>query len=76
MKPKKELIRVVLTPEGEMALDLTGKRAGRGAYICKKMDCFVLARKKKALDRSLKSTVSEEIYDHLMEELSKVDAHE
>jgi uncharacterized protein len=76
MKPKKELIRIVLTPEGETALDPTGKRSGRGAYICRNIDCFTLARKKKALDRSLKCTVSEEIYDRLAEELSKVDVHE
>lgn len=73
MKPKKELLRVVLTPEGTVELDLTGKQAGRGAYICKNAECFQLARKKKSLDRSLKTTVTDEVYERLSQELAKAD---
>jgi predicted RNA-binding protein YlxR (DUF448 family) len=53
MMPKKELIRVVRTPEGEVLIDLTGKKSGRGAYICGKLEYFKLAQKTKALDRAL-----------------------
>ena len=55
--PKKELIRVVRTPEDEVLIDLTGKKAGRGAYLCGKVSCFKLAHKNKALDRALKQHV-------------------
>ncbi|WP_274651505.1 RNase P modulator RnpM [Paenibacillus humicola] len=65
MMPKKELIRVVRTPAGEILIDLTGKKAGRGAYLCGKVECFRLAKKTKALDRALKQTVGPEIYDQL-----------
>lgn len=65
MKPKKELIRVVRTPSDETLIDLTGKKAGRGAYLCGTVDCFKLAKKSKALDRALKVTVQPEIYDQL-----------
>jgi len=65
MKPKKELIRVVRTPSDETLIDLTGKKAGRGAYLCGTVACFKLAKKSKALDRALKVTVQPEIYDQL-----------
>ncbi|BCU82058.1 MULTISPECIES: RNase P modulator RnpM [Polycladomyces] len=75
MMPKKELIRVVRTPEQEILIDPTGKKSGRGAYLCGKEECFRLAKKKKALDRALKVQVDDSIYDRLQEELSRVNLH-
>lgn len=72
MMAKKELIRVVRTPEGELLIDLKGKKAGRGAYLCGKVECFKLAKKAKSLDRALKQTVGEEIYDELQREFISV----
>ena len=65
MMPKKELIRVVRTPADEVQIDLTGKKAGRGAYLCGKVNCFRLARKSKALDRALNRQVGDQIHDQL-----------
>ncbi|MDR6224213.1 RNase P modulator RnpM [Desmospora profundinema] len=65
MFPKKELIRVVRTPEDEILIDPTGKKSGRGAYLCAKPEYVELARKKKALDRALKTKVSDEVYQRL-----------
>ncbi len=70
-KPKKELIRVVRSPEGEISLDLTGKASGRGAYICNSLDCLKKARKSHRIDRTFEITVSDEIYDRMEEEISK-----
>jgi len=69
MKNKKELIRVIRTNEGEISIDATGKKNGRGAYICPSLECFKKAVKNKGLERSLKSAVPEEIYKQLEEEL-------
>ena len=63
--PKNELIRVVKTPEGEIQIDLTGKKNGHGAYLKKDAEVIALARKKKTLDRVLEATVPGEIYDEL-----------
>ncbi|WP_433923203.1 RNase P modulator RnpM [Paenibacillus taichungensis] len=65
MMPKKQLIRIVKTPEDEVLIDLTGKKSGRGAYLCGKESCFKLALKNRSLDRALKSKVSPEIYEQL-----------
>lgn len=65
MHDKRELLRVVLTPEGEVLLDPTGKQNGRGAYLCKNLECLQLARKKKALERALKTSIPEAVYDRL-----------
>ncbi|AJY76607.1 RNase P modulator RnpM [Paenibacillus beijingensis] len=73
MKPKKELIRVVRTPAEEVLIDLTGKKAGRGAYLCGTVSCFRLAKKSKALDRALKQPVSPEIYDQLERDFISVE---
>ena len=70
MKPKKELIRIVKSPEGEVSVDLTGKKSGRGAYICKSTECLEKAFKTKRLSRNLDVSISEEIYDKLKEEVS------
>ena len=69
MKPKKELIRIVKTPEGEVCVDLTGKKSGRGAYICKCIECLEKSFKAKRLSRNLDTPISEEIYDKLKEEI-------
>lgn len=73
MMPKKELIRVVRTPSEEISIDLTGKKAGRGAYLCGKVECFRLAKRSKALDRALKQSVGEPIYDELEKEFISVE---
>ena len=65
MKPKKELIRVVKTPEGEIKLDFTGKLNGRGAYICKSVECLAKAQKQKSLSRAFECPITDEIYNEL-----------
>ncbi|ACQ51861.1 nucleic-acid-binding protein implicated in transcription termination [Clostridium botulinum] len=69
MKPKKELIRVVKNKEGEVSIDLTGKKAGRGAYICKDIECFNKAYKSKRLERNLEIKLDEEVYERLKGEI-------
>ena len=66
---KKGLLRIVRSKEGEISLDLTGKKSGRGAYICKDLQCFEKARKRKALERSLKCKIPDEVYDRLRQEI-------
>lgn len=73
MKNKKELIRVIKTPEDQIIIDATGKQNGRGAYICNSIDCFEKTRKNKGLERSLKSKIPEEIYEKLAKELKVID---
>ena len=68
--PKKELIRVVRVPEGEIMLDETGKLSGRGAYICKKADCLKKARKARRLESSLECSIPAEVYERLEGELN------
>jgi predicted RNA-binding protein YlxR (DUF448 family) len=65
--PKKELVRVLRSPEGEILLDATGRKNGRGAYVCKNGECLKKARKAKRLERALKTPIAEEIYDMLEE---------
>lgn len=74
MKDKKQLIRVLKTPEGEFIIDTTGKKNGRGAYLCRSMDCFEKAAKTKGLDRSFKMSIPAEVYDRLREELAAVES--
>lgn len=74
MKSKKELIRVIRTPEETIEVDLTGKKNGRGAYLCNSMDCFRQARKTRALERSLNMTIPEEVLNRLEEEM--IQSHE
>lgn len=64
-KPKRSMLRIVLTPTGEILIDPTGKKAGRGAYICPEQSCFAQARKRRSLDRGLKTSVKPEVYDAL-----------
>lgn len=67
---KKGAIRIVRTPSGTFALDETGKMNGRGAYLCRDINCYTDARKGKKLERSFKSPIPEEIYDDIFKELS------
>lgn len=69
-KEKRNLIRIIKTPEGEIIVDLTGKKNGRGAYICNSTECLRLARRRKSLERSLKTVISQEIYDKLEKEMT------
>lgn len=73
MKSKKEMLRILKTPEDKIVLDVTGKQNGRGAYICRNKECFELARKSKGLERSFKRTVGTQVYDELLEEFEKLD---
>ena len=68
-KAKKEMIRVVRTPEGSVNLDFGGKMNGRGAYICPNPECLKRALRSKALDRSLEVTIPEEVYQRLEKEM-------
>lgn len=81
MKPKKELIRVVKAPDvknengeiiskGEISLDLTGKKSGRGAYICRNIDCLALARKARRFERAFSCKIPDSVYADMEEELT------
>lgn len=65
MKSKRELIRVVRSPEGELSLDFRGKKPGRGAYVCPDPACLAKAKKSKALSRAFEMAVPEEVYQAL-----------
>ena len=69
MKPKKELIRVVRAPDGGISLDFRGKAQGRGAYVCPNRDCLKKAIKSKAIERAFETSVPEEIYAQLAEQM-------
>ncbi|MBE5970443.1 MAG: YlxR family protein [Lachnospiraceae bacterium] len=69
MKPKSELVRVILTPEGDIVIDKTGRQNGRGAYVCQSLECLEKAHKSKGLERSLKTSIPQNIYDKLKEEM-------
>ena len=69
MKPKRELIRVVRSPEGEIALDFKGKKPGRGAYVCPDKTCLARAKKSRALGRALDVDIPEEVYLRLAEQM-------
>lgn len=69
-KSKKDLIRVIKTPEGEVVLDATGRKNGRGAYICPDTECLRKAVRSKGLERSLKISIPEEIYENLQKEMN------
>ena len=70
MKPKRELIRVVRSPEGEVSMDATGKKPGRGAYLCNDLECLKKARKARRLERALSCQIPQEVYDRLEKELA------
>ena len=69
MKNKKDLIRAVRSPEGEISLDFKGKKPGRGAYVCPDADCLKKARKSRALERAFETAIPPEVYDAMEAEL-------
>ena len=69
MKPKKDLIRAVRSPEGVVSLDFKGKNQGRGAYVCKNADCLKKAIKSKAMERALETAIPEEVYEALRQQM-------
>jgi len=71
MKPKKELIRIVRDKEGNTSVDFTGKKAGRGAYICKNADCFEKAKKGKRLEKAFEARIDDAVYDALKMQLEE-----
>lgn len=74
-KPKKELIRIVKSSDGEISLDITGKKSGRGAYICQSQDCLNKASKNHRLEKNFSCKISPEIYEGLQNALSKIERH-
>ncbi|MBQ8337551.1 MAG: YlxR family protein [Oscillospiraceae bacterium] len=70
-KPKRELIRVVRSPEGEVSFDITGRKAGRGVYLCNDKACLLKAIKSRALARALECEIPEEVYERLEGEMEK-----
>ena len=68
MKSKRDMIRILKTPEGEFMLDPTGRKNGRGAYICRDAQCLEKAKKSKALDRSFRMSIPAEVYESLERE--------
>ena len=72
MKSKREMIRVIKTPEDEIILDATGRKNGRGAYLCFSKECLLKARKNRGLERSLKTSIPPEVYDSLERELDEL----
>ena len=73
MKPKKELIRAVKSPEGNISLDFRGKVPGRGAYVCPDPACLKRAIKSKALERAFETQIPQEIYDGLVQAMEEGD---
>lgn len=74
MKGKKDMMRVLKTAEGDICLDTTGKKNGRGAYVCKNAECLKLAQKNKGLERSFKMSIPKEVYNALEEEFENLEA--
>ena len=71
MKNKREMMRVLKTPEGPIVLDATGRKNGRGAYLCKSLDCLKKARKNRGLERSFQMSIPDEVYDSLEKEFGE-----
>ncbi len=69
-KPKAELVRVVKSPEGEISLDLTGKKSGRGAYVCRSLDCLKKAQKARRFERAFETVIPDEVYEQMVKELT------
>ena len=72
MKPKKDLMRILKTETGEFLVDADGKKNGRGAYICRSVECFRKAVKSKGLERSFKQQIPEEMYNRLEKEMGEI----
>lgn len=73
MRAKREMLRVIRTPEEEVVLDATGKKNGRGAYLCQSLDCLKKARKTRGLERSLKVSIPDEVYEKLEKEMEHLE---
>ena len=73
MKNKRDLIRVLKTTDGQITIDATGRKNGRGAYLCPSMDCFKKAVKGKGLERSFKMAIPKEVYESLEKEMEQLD---
>lgn len=71
MKQKNELVRVVRSPQGEVTLDLSGKKPGRGAYICRSKDCLKKAQKARRIERALDCSIPSELYEKMIEEIDE-----
>lgn len=76
MKEKRELIRVVKSPEGEISLDFKGKKPGRGAYLCPNSECLKRARKARALERAFETALPPEVYEALEEQMKAGESNE
>ena len=74
MKSKKEMLRIIRTQEGEFLLDATGKKNGRGAYICPSSECLSKAIRQKGLERSFKQAIPEDVYEMLEREMSELES--
>ena len=74
MRGKKDMMRVLKTPENEICLDTTGKKNGRGAYVCRSRECLQQARKNKGLERSFKMSIPDEVYESLEKEFEDLEA--
>ncbi len=70
-RPKRELVRVVRSPEGEVSFDITGRKAGRGVYLCNSKACLAKAKKSRALARALECEIPEEVFERLEGEMEK-----
>lgn len=73
MKPKRELIRIVKNKNGEISLDLTGKKSGRGAYICPDEECLKKARKSRRIEKSFSVQIPDDIYESMESELKSIE---
>ena len=71
MKGKREMMRILKTAEGDIALDMTGRKNGRGAYLCRSMECLKQARKSRGLERSFRMSILDEVYDSLEKEFEE-----
>ena len=71
MKGKREMMRILKTAEGDIALDMTGRKNGRGAYLCRSMECLKQARKDRGLERSFRMSIPDEVYDSLEKEFEE-----
>lgn len=72
MYDKRDLLRVVKSPEGDISLDTTGKKSGRGAYVCRSVECLKKAQKSRALERALEIAIPQEVYDALQQQMEGV----
>lgn len=72
MYDKRDLLRVVKSPEGDISLDTTGKKSGRGAYVCRSVECLKKAQKSRALERALEVAIPQEVYDALQQQMEGV----